>query len=68
MFSGSDFPRNFIPSFAWGGNKGFQTYRAEKAFQTMERVMARRQKQFGVEDRIIMLRVFEDTNTYRRWE
>lgn len=65
---GSDFPRNFIPSFAWGGHKGFQTYRAEKAFETMERVMSRRNLDFGVEDRIIMLRVFEDTAKYRIWE
>ncbi len=65
---GSEFPRNFIPSFAWGGYKGFQTYRADKAFDTMERVMARRNVEFGVEDRIIMLRVFEDSSKYRRWE
>jgi UDP-N-acetylglucosamine diphosphorylase/glucosamine-1-phosphate N-acetyltransferase len=65
---GSEFPRNFIPSFAWGGYKGFQTYRADKAFDTMERVMARRNVEFGVEDRIIMLRIFEDSSKYRRWE
>ncbi|MEZ5038995.1 MAG: GlmU family protein [Saprospiraceae bacterium] len=65
---GSDFPRNFIPSFSWGGFKGFQTYRPEKAFEMMERVMARREKDFGVEDRIIMLRIFEDTHKFRKWE
>lgn len=65
---GSDFPRNFIPSFSWGGFKGFQTYRPEKAFEMMERVMARRGKDFGVEDRIIMLRIFEDTHKFRAWE
>lgn len=65
---GSEFPRNFIPSFAWGGYKGFQTYRADKAFDTMERVMSRRNVEFGVEDRIIMLRIFEDSSKYRRWE
>mgnify|MGYP000034624109 CR=1 FL=1 len=65
---GSEFPRNFIPSFSWGGHKGFQTYRNDKAFETMERVMARRNVDFSVEDRIIMLRIFEDTAKYRNWE
>lgn len=65
---GSGFPRNFIPSFAWGGSAGFSTYKTEKAFETMERVMARRNKTFEVQDRIIMIRIFEDTAKYRRWE
>jgi len=65
---GPGFPRNFIPSFAWGGNHGFTTYATDKAFGTMERVMERRNMEFTVGDRLIMLRLFEDTAEHRRWE
>ncbi len=65
---GDGFPRNFIPSFSWGGPGGFQTYRTDKAFQTMERVMARRGKELDIPDRLVLLRVFEDTAQYRSWE
>ncbi len=65
---GEGFPRNFIPSFSWGGKHGFQTYRTDKAFETAERVMARRGVEFDVQDRLILLRIFEDTVKFRRWE
>lgn len=65
---GSGFPRNFIPSFCWGGAQGYSTYRAEKAFDTAERVMARRKLPFSIQDRLILLRVFEDSAKYRNWE
>ena len=31
---GSGFPRNFVPSFTWGGAQGFTTYLTKKAFET----------------------------------
>jgi UDP-N-acetylglucosamine diphosphorylase/glucosamine-1-phosphate N-acetyltransferase len=65
---GEGFPRNFIPSFSWGGKHGYQTYHTNKAFDTAERVMARRQKEFSVEERLILLRVFEETARYRSWD
>ncbi len=65
---GAGFPRNFIPSFSWGGVGGFQTYRTDKAFETAELMMSRRKVELSVEDRIILLRVFEDTAQHRRWE
>ncbi len=36
---GSGFPRNFVPSFSWGGSKGFVTYKTNKAFEVAEVVM-----------------------------
>ena len=30
---GSGFPRNFVPSFSWGGPQGFTTYLTPKAFE-----------------------------------
>lgn len=65
---GPGFPRNFIPSFSWGGHGGWATYPAEKAFKTMENVMDRRKKNFSVSERLIMLRLFEDTAENRRWK
>lgn len=65
---GDGFPRNFIPSFAWGGASGFQTFRIEKAYETVERVMARRNRTFEIEDRLILLRVYEDSQKWRVWE
>lgn len=65
---GEGFPRNFIPSFTWGGKQGFQTYRTDKAFETIERVMARRGLELDVQERLILLRVFEDTAKHRRWD
>lgn len=65
---GAGFPRNFIPSFTWGGPDGFKTYPPDKAFETMERVMERRNRKLGIEDRLILLRVFEDEKKHRHWE
>lgn len=65
---GSDFPRNFIPSFAWGGHSGFQTFKMDKAYEMIERVMARRDQTFDIQDRLILLRIFEDTAKFRKWE
>lgn len=63
---GSGFPRNFVPSFSWGGASGFTTYLTSKAFQTAKIVMARRQVEFTEEDAKILEYVFEATKKYRK--
>lgn len=63
---GSGFPRNFVPSFSWGGNSGFTTYLTSKAFETAKIVMARRQVEFTDEDAKILEHVFEDTKKWRK--
>ena len=63
---GSGFPRNFVPSFSWGGASGFTTYITSKAFQTAKIVMARRQVEFTDEDTKILEHVFEETKKYRK--
>ena len=63
---GSGFPRNFIPSFSWGGNKGFSTYLTKKAFEVAEMVMSRRNEEFTEEDAKILEHVFEETKQWRR--
>ncbi len=63
---GSGFPRNFVPSFSWGGSKGFVTYKTNKAFEVAEVVMARRKEEFTDKDKAILEHVFEETKQYRR--
>jgi len=63
---GSGFPRNFVPSFSWGGSKGFVTYKTNKAFEVAEVVMARRKEEFTAKDKAILEYIFESTKQYRR--
>jgi len=63
---GAGFPRNFVPSFSWGGASGFTTYMTNKAFQTAKIVMARRSVEFSDEDAKILEHVFEETKKYRK--
>ena len=63
---GAGFPRNFVPSFSWGGASGFTTYVTKKAFDTAKIVMARRNVEFSEEDAKILEHVFEETKKYRK--
>lgn len=62
------FPRNFIPSFSWGGAKGFVTYQTRKFDEVAEVVMQRRQKTYSAVEKAIIQSVFEQTSVYRNWE
>ncbi|OWP84324.1 glucose-1-phosphate thymidylyltransferase [Flavobacterium davisii] len=63
---GSGFPRNFVPSFSWGGASGFTTYLTSKAFQTAKIVMGRRHVEFSEQDVKILEHIFEETKKYRK--
>jgi len=63
---GSGFPRNFIPSFSWGGNSGFITYKFSKATEVAKVVMKRRKIEFEENDESILKHVFESTERFRR--
>ena len=63
---GSGFPRNFVPSYSWGGSSGFTTYLTSKAFEVAKVVMARRNIEFTALDEAILTQVFEDTKPYRK--
>jgi UDP-N-acetylglucosamine diphosphorylase/glucosamine-1-phosphate N-acetyltransferase len=62
---GAGFPRNFIPSFSWGGAAGFKQYDVDKAVIVADRVYKRRNKQFDKTEKDIMLAVFYKTSDYR---
>lgn len=63
---GAGFPRNFIPSFTWGGSQGTMTYKTQKAFEVAKVVMKRRGIDFSEVDQNILEEVFELTSEYRR--
>lgn len=65
---GTGFPRNFIPSFSWGGHHGFSTYKTDKAFDTAKKVMIRKGKEFDEVEQNILEKIFEITAEHRRWE
>jgi UDP-N-acetylglucosamine diphosphorylase/glucosamine-1-phosphate N-acetyltransferase len=62
---GSGFPRNFVPSFSWGGAKGFTTYLTSKAFEVAQVVMLRRGIELSKQESAILEHVFELSAAYR---
>jgi len=62
---GSGFPRNFIPSFSWGGPSGMSEYKLEKAFEVAEIVMMRREIELDAVEQKILKTIFEMTAKYR---
>ena len=65
---GSGFPRNFVPSFSWGGSKGMRTYLPRKAYEVAEIVLGRKGKIFDETEKAILDEVFKRTGKYRGWE
>jgi UDP-N-acetylglucosamine diphosphorylase/glucosamine-1-phosphate N-acetyltransferase len=63
---GAGFPRNFIPSFSWGGAGGFTEYKFPKALDTAKRVFSRRKFELSDIDQDILKHIFEHTQKYRR--
>lgn len=64
---GPGFPRNFIPSFSWGGSGGLMTFTLPKSFEVAEKAMARRNLILTNEDRSILEHVFIDTDDFRNF-
>ena len=65
---GSGFPRNFIPSFSWGGAHGYMTYKLDKAFDTAEKVLARKNLKLTQEDKNILEHIYSQSAQFRSWE
>jgi UDP-N-acetylglucosamine diphosphorylase/glucosamine-1-phosphate N-acetyltransferase len=63
---GSGFPRNFIPSFSWGGSGGMTTFKTDKAFEVAKIVMSRRGIEFTEIDAKILEFVFEESARWRK--
>ena len=63
---GSGFPRNFIPSYSWGGASGFVEYQTKKAFEVAAKVFERRGLEFDEKEQKILNHIFEQTQKYRK--
>ncbi|TYP99326.1 UDP-N-acetylglucosamine diphosphorylase/glucosamine-1-phosphate N-acetyltransferase [Tenacibaculum adriaticum] len=64
---GSGFPRNFVPSFSWGGASGFTEYKMNKVNEVNEVVMKRRGIEYDEIEQKILEHVFEATQQYRNY-
>lgn len=62
---GGGFPPTHIPSFSWGGEKGFEEYKLEKLFETAQKVYERRGIIFDKQEKEILEKVFSLTQKYR---
>lgn len=65
---GSNFPRNFIPSFSWGGAAGFSVYQISKAIETASLVFERKGLEFDEQEKRILNHIFEITSKYRNFK
>ncbi|WP_162427612.1 GlmU family protein [Pontibacter pudoricolor] len=65
---GTGFPRNFVPSFSWGGASGFETYQLRKVYEVAEKVMERRHKVLDDTEKAILTEIFNQTQQYRVWD
>ncbi|MGC9331621.1 MAG: GlmU family protein [Bacteroidales bacterium] len=64
---GQGFPRNFVPSFSWGGAGGYTDYKLNKALQVADIVMTRRNIQLSEADKHIMEHIYIETADYRKY-
>ncbi|MTI39876.1 GlmU family protein [Fulvivirga lutimaris] len=65
---GAGFPRNFIPSFSWGGVSGLTTFNIKKANEVAARVLERRNLKYDEVEAGILQHVYENTSSYRIWD
>tara|TARA_R110002072_G_scaffold138704_5_gene282075 strand:- start:806 stop:1975 length:1170 start_codon:yes stop_codon:yes gene_type:complete len=63
---GAGFPRNFIPSFSWGGSGGFTNYNFDKAMKTASLVFARRGLDLDQIEVDILQSVFDLSSSFRQ--
>ena len=62
---GAGFPRNFIPSFSWGGPQGFTLFTLSKAVEAIDRMKERRGIHIDEKEKKMLEYVFNNTKIYR---
>ncbi len=62
---GTGFPRNFVPSFSWGGANSMKEYKFENAIETAKLVMARRNLELTELDESILKYAFDTDKEFR---
>lgn len=63
---GSGFPRNFVPSFSWGGHSGFKEYNIKDAIEVANLVLKRRNLSLSTEEIEILSFIFEYSKKFRK--
>ncbi len=64
---GGGFPRNFIPSFAWGGSAGFSTFKMNKVKEVVKAVMHRKHLDYNEIEQKILQEIFEQSEQFRNF-
>tara|TARA_B100000989_G_scaffold254344_1_gene203026 strand:+ start:1080 stop:2240 length:1161 start_codon:yes stop_codon:yes gene_type:complete len=64
---GPGFIRNFVPSFSWGGSKGFSEHKFNMFIETANRVMKRRNKVLSDNQSLLFETIFDMTKRYRNY-
>jgi len=64
---GGGFPRNFIPSFSWGGAEKWTHFRLSKALEVAEKMMERRKLPLSQLDIDILQHIEEVSKDYRNF-
>ncbi len=62
---GAGFPRNFIPSFSWGGPQGFILFTLSKAYEAIDRMKERRGIRIDEKEKRMLEHIFNNTKKYR---
>ncbi len=62
---GGGLPPRYVPSFSWGSGNTWQTYRVNKALETAQRVMARRNVPLSKPERELLMYIFRETEDAR---
>lgn len=62
---GTGFPKNFIPSFSWGGINHLEIYQLDKAYETATKAMSRRSVDLTQAHKEILSHIFDITAAYR---
>ena len=63
---GSGYPRNFIPSFTWGGANSFKEHKFIEAVETAKKVVQRRSRRLRKENIDNFRIIFNNTKKYRK--
>ena len=65
---GANYPRNFLPSFTWGGTGNNKTFRMKQVIEMAEAMMSRKNIPLTENDLAILEYIFEASAKYRNWE
>jgi UDP-N-acetylglucosamine diphosphorylase/glucosamine-1-phosphate N-acetyltransferase len=65
---GAGFPRNFVPSFSWGGSGGYIVYKPDKALEAAAVAMQRRNIELSDDDKAILNQVYTLTEKFRNFQ